>query len=637
MRFVPGPDLPTGGKIVGLDGIREAYETGRGTFRTRATARVENVTPRRKGIVVTELPYGVGPGAGQGEDRRPGPGQEAAGHHRRRRLTDREHRACAWSSRSRTASTPRRCSSSSTGSRRWRTRSASTTSRLVDGQPRTLGLQGAARGLRRPPARRRTPAQPATAAARPQERLHLVDGLLVAILDIDEVIAVIRTSDDTAAARERLMTVFDLSEIQANYILEMPLRRLTKFSRIELEAEQETLRATIAELTEILESDEPAARRRCPTSSAEVAKQFGTPRRTVLLESAGQRQPRTAVPLEVADDPCWVLLSSTGLLARTPDRRPAARPTGPRAKHDVRGRPRCAPPRAARSPPSPAPAGWSGSACSTCRRCRRPPARAAPVRRRAGLGVPRRSSRDEQVLALQRRCRRRLGRPRAGHRAGRGQAGRAGLPAEQGLVGGRVPQARRPGGRRGRAGRRGPATSSSSPRDAQLLRFDAAAVRPQGRAAGGMAGVRLAAGARAVLLRGGRPRPASSVVVTVVRLVGRAAGHRRRLGQGDAVLRVPGQGPRHRRRALPPVPARRGRADAGVGGRRRRPGPRPRPAWPSTCPTPPAGGTGRGPRPGSRSRRSAVRRRAEQASRLRWRSPRPGRRPAPGSPGPRRR
>src|SRR6266513_162176 len=61
MRFVPGPDLPTGGKIVGLDGIREAYETGRGTFRTRATARVEKITSRRTGIVVTELPYGVGP------------------------------------------------------------------------------------------------------------------------------------------------------------------------------------------------------------------------------------------------------------------------------------------------------------------------------------------------------------------------------------------------------------------------------------------------------------------------------------------------------------------------------------------------------------------------------------------------
>src|SRR5690606_25868628 len=61
MRFVPGPDLPLGGRIIGLDGIREAYESGRGSFRTRATARIENITPRRKGIVVTELPYMVGP------------------------------------------------------------------------------------------------------------------------------------------------------------------------------------------------------------------------------------------------------------------------------------------------------------------------------------------------------------------------------------------------------------------------------------------------------------------------------------------------------------------------------------------------------------------------------------------------
>ena len=61
MGFVPGPDLPSGGRIIGLDGVREAYETGRGAFRVRATAHVENVTPRRKGIVVTELPYNVGP------------------------------------------------------------------------------------------------------------------------------------------------------------------------------------------------------------------------------------------------------------------------------------------------------------------------------------------------------------------------------------------------------------------------------------------------------------------------------------------------------------------------------------------------------------------------------------------------
>jgi DNA gyrase subunit A len=61
MRFIPGPDLPTGGRIVGLEGIREAYEGGRGVFRTRATATIESITPRRKGIVVTELPFNIGP------------------------------------------------------------------------------------------------------------------------------------------------------------------------------------------------------------------------------------------------------------------------------------------------------------------------------------------------------------------------------------------------------------------------------------------------------------------------------------------------------------------------------------------------------------------------------------------------
>ncbi len=61
MKYVPGPDLPTGGHIVGLDGVREAYETGRGIFKTRATAKIEQLNARKTGIVVTELPYGVGP------------------------------------------------------------------------------------------------------------------------------------------------------------------------------------------------------------------------------------------------------------------------------------------------------------------------------------------------------------------------------------------------------------------------------------------------------------------------------------------------------------------------------------------------------------------------------------------------
>src|SRR6476659_5152045 len=88
-----------------------------------------------------------------------------------------------------------------------------------------------------------------------QDRLHLVLGLLIAILDIDEVIQVIRGSDNAAMAKERLIEIFDLTEIQADYILEMPLRRLTKFSRIELEKEQSELERTIEQLDAII-SDE---------------------------------------------------------------------------------------------------------------------------------------------------------------------------------------------------------------------------------------------------------------------------------------------------------------------------------------------------------------------------------------------
>ncbi len=95
MRFIPGPDLPTGGKIVGLDGVRDAYETGRGTFRMRATARVETIG-RRKGIVVTELPYGVGTEKVDRADQDARAGQEAAGHRRHQGPHRPRERACGW-------------------------------------------------------------------------------------------------------------------------------------------------------------------------------------------------------------------------------------------------------------------------------------------------------------------------------------------------------------------------------------------------------------------------------------------------------------------------------------------------------------------------------------------------------------
>ncbi|HEY7359935.1 MAG TPA: DNA gyrase subunit A, partial [Streptosporangiaceae bacterium] len=209
---------------------------------------------------------------------------------------------------------------------------------LVDGQPKVLGLRDLLQiyvDHRIEVVRRRSEYR----RRRREDRLHLVDGLVIALLNIDEVIQVIRTSDDAAAAKERLMAVFDLSAIQAQYILDTPLRRLTRYDRLELERERETLQAEIAELTAILES---GGRLREVVSSelASAAERFADPRRTVLLESTGAAR-TAAVPLEVADEPCLVLLSSAGLVARTAQEAAAELPAshgsspGPRAAHDA--------------------------------------------------------------------------------------------------------------------------------------------------------------------------------------------------------------------------------------------------------------------------------------------------------------
>ncbi|NYD41589.1 DNA gyrase/topoisomerase IV subunit A [Nocardioides panaciterrulae] len=331
MRFIPGPDLPTGGKIVGLEGIRDAYETGRGTFRMRATARVESVTPRRKGIVVTQLPYGVGTEKVIERIKTLVQGKKLQGISDIKDLTDRE-KGLRLVIEVKNGFHPEALLEQLYKLTPMEDTFGINNVALVDGQPRTLGLRELLRVFldhRFEVVRRRSQFRRNKKA----ERLHLVDGLLIALLDIDEVIQVIRTSDDAAAARERLISVFDLSQAQADYILEMQLRRLTRFSRIELEKEQETLRREIEELDAIL-NDEKLRWKVVSEELAEVAKTYGTPRRTVLLESAGTAVTAASVPLEVADDPCFAFLSSTGLLARsTTDG--AIGSGGDRANHDV--------------------------------------------------------------------------------------------------------------------------------------------------------------------------------------------------------------------------------------------------------------------------------------------------------------
>lgn len=330
MRFIPGPDLPGGGKIIGLDGVRDAYESGRGSFRMRATTRIESVTPRRKGIVVTELPYGVGTERVVAAIKKLVQGKKLQGISDIVDLTDGTH-GLRLVIEVKNGFHPEAILEQLFRSTPLEESFGINNVALVDGQPRTLGLREMLEvflGHRFEVVRRRSAYRRGKAA----DRLHLVEGLLTAILDIDEVIQLIRSSDNAEMARGRLIEVFDLTEVQANYILDMPLRRLTRFSKLELDKEAEELRRTIEELDEIL-GDDQRLRAVVSEELAEVAKTYGTPRRTVLLEATGQTT-RTTTPLEVADDPCWVFLSSSGLLARTTSLDPPGEEGG-RVRHDV--------------------------------------------------------------------------------------------------------------------------------------------------------------------------------------------------------------------------------------------------------------------------------------------------------------
>jgi len=514
LRFVPGPDLPSGGRIIGLEGVREAYAGGRGSFRTRATTRVEQITPRRRGIVVTELPYGVGP------ERVVEKIADAVKSRRLQGVSDVQDLTDRASGLRLVVEVKSGFDPDAVLDQLYRLTPMEDSFGvnnvcLVEGQPRTLGLRELLSVYvehRLDVVRRRSRHR----LGRASERLHLVEGLLVAVADIDEVIAVIRSSDDAAAARERLMAVFELSTAQADHILELQLRRLTRFSTLELETRRAELRATIAELEAVL-GDEARLRGVVSDELAEVAREHGTPRRTVLLEASGTAAPAArgargrgpATPLEVPDSPCWLLLSATGLLARTssapegdappPPPVPAGLPGADRAAHDVVVA-------AVRTSAR----GEVGAVTSRGRVLRLPvvdvpalpPVHGAPSL--AG-GAPLVDfvpglERGERVVGLSR-----LDVPEGG--GGLALATAGGVVKR--LAPGEAPAREEFAVVALKDGDEVVAALDVPDddhdlvlvtTDAQLLRFPVAAVRPQGRAAGGMAGVRLAAGARVLAL-----------------------------------------------------------------------------------------------------------------------------------------
>ncbi len=317
MRFIPGPDLPGGGIIVGLDGIRQAYETGRGIFRTRAKTSIERVSARKMGIVVTELPYMVGPEKVIEKIKDGVQKNRLKGISAVTNLTDREH-DLRLVIEVKSGFNPEAVRASLFKHTPMEDSFGINAVALVDGQPRTLGLKEMLQVfldhrmeivMRRSQYRLR----------KRQERLHLVRGLLIAVLDIDDVIQIIRASEDSAQAKSRLIEAFDLDEVQAEHILSLQLRRLTKFSRLELEAERDRLTAEIAELEALIASREKR-QELVASELREVAQKRSDPRRTVLLEEEGAAQ-LTAdqdTPLEIPDEPATVVLGAGGLVARFP-------------------------------------------------------------------------------------------------------------------------------------------------------------------------------------------------------------------------------------------------------------------------------------------------------------------------------
>ena len=502
MRLVPGPDLPTGGRIVGLSGIRDAYENGRGTFKIRATAAVEDVTPRRKGLVVTELPFTVGPEKVIAKIKDLVGAKKLQGIADVKDLTDRQH-GLRLVIEIKNGFIPEAVLEQLYKLTPMEESFGINNVALVDGQPLTLGLKELLEVYvdhRFEVVRRRSEFR----RSKRRDRLHLVEGLLVALVDIDEVIRMIRSSDNSAQAKERLMERFSLSEIQTQYILDTPLRRLTRFDRIELEAEQDRLNAEIAELTRILESD-AELRKLVSGELAAVAKRFGTERRTVLLESAGAPAPRCR----------W----------RSPTTRAGC----------CCPRPACWPVRRAASP------GERGGQAGQARRDRLGGARDRPGRRRCGdLGRPAAAADGDRPAGAARGRVELAGGAAVSEFVSLGEGERVmclttldesspglALGTEQGVVKRVVPDypankdeleviTLKDGDRVVGAVelRTGEEDLVFITDDAQLLRYQAAQVRPQGRPAGGMAGIKLTDGAKVISFTAVDPA-ADAVVFTV--------------------------------------------------------------------------------------------------------------------------
>jgi DNA gyrase subunit A len=284
MKKVKGPDFPTGAIIMGRDGIRQAYETGRGSVRMRSRVTIEENRQGRQQLVVTEIPYMVNKAR---------LAEKIAQLVTSRRIVDISDIRDESSKRGgmrlvvvlRKGANPHVVLNQLYKQTQLQDSFGVNMVALVDGVPRTLGLVAMIRHYidhQIVVTTRRSQFE----LRKAEERDHVVQGLLIALDHIDEVIAIIRAAQDVNEARTNLIRRFELSEVQANHILDMQLRRLTRLSRQELEQEHHELLERIEYLKDLLASPDKLLSV-VKDELLEIRKKYADARRTEIRADEG--------------------------------------------------------------------------------------------------------------------------------------------------------------------------------------------------------------------------------------------------------------------------------------------------------------------------------------------------------------
>lgn len=315
MKRMPAPDFPTGGEIIGLDKIKEAYETGRGIFRIRGKYRIEQGTRGKHSIIFYELPFETDPESIIAQVQAGIKKQEKfAGLFDVKDLTDRIN-GTRLVFETKAGVNPDTVVSELLAYTNLEKSFGINNIVISENVPKTVGVLELIRefiDFRKEVVVRRSEHR----RQKRQERLHIVEGLLKALINIDEVIKIVRASETAQNASAALQKKFQLDEIQAGYVLDIPLRRLTKLDKIELEAEKEQLLAEIKELTDILDSPDRLTEV-IYEETHEAQKIISRPRRSLIVggtlaehvEAVKETVASVALGADVADEPCYIYLT----------------------------------------------------------------------------------------------------------------------------------------------------------------------------------------------------------------------------------------------------------------------------------------------------------------------------------------